>query len=66
LIRQKDQLNSRYLDVANNLNALVLNLYESVKLVKEINERIIPKPIIFMVFTNFGGSNHKDIKKKGE
>lgn len=66
LIRQKDQLNSRYLDVANNLNALVLNLYESVKLVKEINERIIPKPIIFVVFTNFGGSNHKDIKKKGE
>jgi hypothetical protein len=66
LIRQKDQLNSRYLDVANNLNALVLNLYESVKLVKEINERIIPKPIIFVVFTKFGGSNHKDIKKKGE
>lgn len=66
LIRQKDQLNSRYLDVANNLNALVLNLYESVKLVKEINERIIHKPIIFVVFTNFGGSNHKDIKKKGE
>ncbi|MDR4492228.1 MAG: hypothetical protein R2685_15230 [Candidatus Nitrosocosmicus sp.] len=66
LIRQKDQLNSRYLNVANNLNALVFNLYESVKLIKEINERIIPKTIIFVVFTNFGGSNHKDIKKKGE
>jgi len=66
LIRQKDQLSSVYLDVANNLNTLVLNLYESVKLVKEINERIIPKPIIFVVFTKFGGSNHKDIKKKGE
>ncbi|KAA2282080.1 hypothetical protein [Candidatus Nitrosocosmicus sp. SS] len=66
LLHKKDQLTSAYINIVNNLNTLVLNLYESVKLIKEINERIIPKPIIFVVFTNFGGSNHKDIKKKGE
>lgn len=66
LERKGDQLNSAYLNVVNNINTLVFKLYESTKMVKTINERLIPNPIIFVVFTNFGGSNHKEINKKGE
>lgn len=66
LTHKKDQLDSLYLNAATNVNTLISKLYECADLVKSINERLIPKPIIFVVFTNFDVSNHKDSEKKEE
>jgi hypothetical protein len=64
LERKKDQIESAYLNASSNLNILVSKTYESLEIAKIINEKIIPKHIIFLIFMSFDHSNSKDINNK--
>jgi hypothetical protein len=63
--RKKYQLELAYNSTVYNVNFLSSKLYQILDMVKIVNERVIPKPFVFLVFTNFDGSDRKgnNIKK---
>ena len=55
----KQQLEKAYMDVVTNLSRILSTIHQSLDAAKQINEgidkkKIIPIPLVFTVFVNFG------------
>lgn len=59
---KKDRLESAYQITANNYNFLIYKFYETLEMIKKLNDITSPKLIIFLFFSGFDQSGFKDSK----